>query len=116
MDKELLVYSNDELGFNKLFDIETCTVGIINGHIGLSKENQKKIERHNETDEIFIPIKGKSALFVGEDRKYVELYPGKVYCVKKGIWHSFVSDAGGTVIAVEKTDTGDGNSEYRFKW
>lgn len=109
------VFNSDNDGFSKILDIENCIIGIIKGCESITEKNQKKTERHLDTEEIFIPIAGKSSLYVGEERYKVELEIGKVYNVKKGVWHSFVSDIDALVVVVEKKGTGEKNSEYRFK-
>ena len=109
------IFNSYNDGFSKLLDIESCIVGLIKGCESITEKNQKKTERHLDTDEIFIPITGKSALYIGEARDKIELEVGKVYNVKKGVWHSFVSEIDALVIVVEKKGTGEKNSEYIFK-
>ena len=54
-------------------------------------------------------------MYIGLERKRVDLIPGNIYSVPKGVWHSFVSDEGGKVIVVEKKGTGPENSDYLVK-
>ena len=64
------------------------------------------------TDEVFVLIKGKGSLFIGEKRTRVEMEIGKVYNVKKAVWHEMVLDEEALVLIVENDDTGKENTEY----
>ena len=74
--------------------------------------NTKFMERHMLTDEVFVLIKGKGSLFIGEKRTRVEMEIGKVYNVKKAVWHEMVLDEEALVLIVENDDTGKENTEY----
>ena len=72
------------------------------------------LERHNETDEIFILLNGRAVL-IGKD-KYglhtIELECGKLYCVHKAYWHNIRLYEHSIVAVVENADTSKGNTEY----
>ncbi len=71
------------------------------------------MERHLETDEVFVLLFGTASLVVGDDKKIYDLEPGKIYNVKRGVWHQVFIDKGSKVLIVENSDTTRENSEYK---
>ncbi|MBE7046685.1 MAG: cupin domain-containing protein [Ruminococcaceae bacterium] len=78
------------------------------------EENFEKIERHNETDEVFVLLKGSAVLIIGEELNRVEMEPHKIYNVPKGVWHHIFTKEGTSVLIIENEDTGDKNSDYLY--
>ena len=72
------------------------------------------IERHLETDEVFVLLKGKGTLFIGMERIPVEMEPCKIYNVTAGTWHNIVVSEDASVLIVENSDTDKSNSEYHY--
>jgi len=78
----------------------------------------KSLERHNETDEVFLLLAGRAFLIIGEGDASVETFhavamePLKAYNVKRGVWHSCVLDTDSVVLVVENRDTTHLNSEF----
>lgn len=75
-------------------------VSVINYADSISEENQIKTERHLETDELFIPVKGTATIVVDEVNHRIVMIPDKVYNAKCGVWHSFFAKPGCVVIVV----------------
>jgi len=69
------------------------------------------IERHMQTDEVFVLLAGKVSLFIGEEMKEYVLEPGKLYNVKAGVFHQLCMDREGKVLIVENDNTTAENSE-----
>ena len=76
------------------------------------------VERHLETDEVFILFEGRCILFLadveeGEVAKIhaVDMIPKKLYNVKKGVYHTHTLSEDAHVVIVENQDTGAANSE-----
>ncbi|MBQ3125309.1 MAG: cupin domain-containing protein [Clostridia bacterium] len=78
------------------------------------EENFKKIERHNESDEVFILLTGKATLIIGEGLNKIEMEPHKLYNVPKGVWHHIFTTEGTSVLIVENDDTGAENTEFLY--
>lgn len=78
------------------------------------EENFEKIERHNETDEVFVLLKGSAVLIIGEELNRIEMEPHKIYNVPKGVWHHIFTKEGTSVLIIENEDTGDKNSDYLY--
>ena len=71
------------------------------------------MERHNETDEVFVLLAGEAALLIGEGGREVKMSVGKIYNVHKGTWHQIVTKPGARCLIVENADTCAANSERR---
>jgi ureidoglycolate hydrolase len=101
-----------------IIDFSMWRIAILNYIDEIHPEQIEKMERHNETDEVFVLIKGQGILFLGEgDRSVEKIHPhvmesGKIYNVKQHVWHSIVLSREGSVLIVENIDTGTDNSDY----
>ena len=115
MDKLVDIFDVDSEAFTPIHSFEGWTVGIINYADRLKEKNIAKVERHLETDEVFIPVLGESALYIGRNRENrIELEPGKAYNVKKGTWHAVCMSEDAKLFVVENRGTGNDNSEIIF--
>ena len=70
------------------------------------------IERHMETDEVFVLLDGEATLYIGIERTPVSMERGKIYNVRRAIWHALTISADGKVLIVENSNTCRENSEY----
>jgi len=105
-------------GYQPLIDFGMWRVAILRFLDGLQPERQRSMERHTETDEVFILTNGKGVLIVGGNGSKVEgIYPqtmgiGKIYNVKCNAWHTVLLSPDASVVIVENRDTDKHNSEY----
>ena len=105
-------------GYQPVIDFGAWRVAILNYLDEIQPANIESVERHNETDEVFVLIKGQGILFLGEGKSQVEkihpqvLEPGKIYNVKRGVWHTIVLSQDGSVLIVENQNTRKENSDY----
>ena len=105
-------------GYEPVIDFGTWRVAILNYLDEIEPERIDFMERHNETDEVFVMVKGQGILFLGEGDSGIEkIHPqvmqsGKIYNVKKSIWHTVVLSRDGSVLIVENRDTSRENSDY----
>ena len=67
------------------------------------------LERHMETDEVFVLLEGKATLLIGEDAEEVPMEKFKCYNVKKAVWHTIATSRDAHVLIVENADTADEN-------
>ena len=112
---EIAEYSEE--GFRALVTYGSWRVAIINFAERLRKENFTRIERHLETDEVFILVEGSAVLVVGSECRRIPMEKGKVYNIKKCSWHHILMDPpdpATKVIVVENADTSAENTEYRY--
>ncbi len=73
------------------------------------------LERHMETDEVFLLLEGKATLLIGEDAEEVPMEKFKCYNVLRGVWHTIATSPDAHVFIVENADTSDDNSEFLHK-
>lgn len=120
IDPRLLeIHTCREEGFHPQVDFGRWRVAVLNyiGH--LLPENLTGMQRHDETDEVFVLLKGRCILFIGEGGDQVEeihardLEPGSVYNVKRGTWHTHTLTPDASVLVVENRDTTEDNSPFR---
>lgn len=103
-------------GYKPMIDFASWRVAILRYCEELEIQNLKTMQKHNETDEVFILIEGNCILFSGEKGDNigkidgVKMEPLKLYNVKKGVWHTHTLDKKGMVVIVENRDTNDSNS------
>jgi ureidoglycolate hydrolase len=80
--------------------------------------NIEKVERHPETDEVFILLHGKAILFLmdGEENTNILLSqildPGVIYNVKPQTWHTVILSWNASILIVENANTGENNTEF----
>jgi ureidoglycolate hydrolase len=76
------------------------------------------MERHTQTDEVFILLEGQAALILGGNGPMVTglkrhvMEGGKLYNVRQNVWHSVIMSRDAMILIVENQDTGESNSEY----
>jgi len=77
------------------------------------QERPSKLQKHELTDEVFVVVRGKGWMLLGENPTRLESYPmeeGMSYVVPAGMWHAHVLEIGSQLIIVENDDTGLENS------
>jgi len=105
-------------GYQPVIDFGTWRVATLNYVDEIHPKRIEKVERHNETDEVFVLIKGQGILFLGEGERRPKkihsllMQTGKIYNVKRNIWHTIVLSRTGTVLIVENRNTSKENSDY----
>ncbi len=105
-------------GYKALVDYGAWRVAILRFEDGLLPERQTSMERHIETDEVFVLTKGQGALILGGNEAQVDglaleaMEIGKIYNIKKSVWHTVALSRDASVVIVENQDTERDNSEY----
>lgn len=103
-------------GYQPMIDYESWRVAILRYCEELEIQNLKSMQKHDESDEVFVLLKGNCILFAGGDGEDIQdvsgiiMEPLKLYNVKKGVWHTHTLDKDGTVLIVENQNTSDENS------
>jgi hypothetical protein len=117
-EKLLEVCTHDKAGYLPVIDYGAWRVAILNYSDELRAENLTAMQRHNETDEVFVLLKGRCLLFLGEGDEAVtavyaaDMQPYKIYNVKKAVWHTHTLSPDAMVLIVENRDTTVGNSPF----
>jgi len=111
---EVSEYSGE--GYLPLVDFDAWRVAVLNFIDELLPGRLDTMQRHNETAEVFVLLKGRCILFLGSgDQVVSEIYaedlrPLKFYNVKKGCWHTQTLSEDASVLIVENRDTTSENS------
>lgn len=103
-------------GYLPLIDYETWRVAVLNYCLDVRVDQLVTMQRHLETDEVFVLLEGNCVLFSGgsgehpEEIQWVKMEKNQLYNVKKGVWHNHTLDEEGSVLIIENQDTTDDNS------
>ncbi|MBN1501561.1 MAG: hypothetical protein JW982_15485 [Spirochaetes bacterium] len=118
-DKLLEIKEYRDAGYSPVVDYASWRVAVLNYDEELLPANINNMQRHDETDEVFVLLSGKCILFIGDGKDSagnitaVDMLPEKIYNVKKGVWHNHSLSNDGKVLIVENVDTEDDvNSPY----
>jgi hypothetical protein len=112
------IREHDEPGYLPLIDYQSWRVALLNHTADYLPEKIDRMQRHNDTDEVFVLLAGRCILFLGEGIESVtkvhavdmELY--KLYNVKRGVWHSHTFSKDAKILIVENRDTTLENSPF----
>lgn len=117
IDETLLTISTYEgVGYSPLIDYQSWRVAVLRYIDELEPQNLVVMQRHEETDEVFVLLNGRCILFLGDGDEQVsriyaqDMQPLKLYNVKRGAWHTHTLSQDATVLIVENRDTTDINS------
>jgi ureidoglycolate hydrolase len=105
-------------GYQPLIDFGSWRVAILRWEPGSRPEKIEFMERHTQTDEVFILLEGWATLLIGGNQEKVDdiqaqvMAGGKLYNVKQDTWHSVLLSRDASILIVENRDTDDSNSEY----
>ena len=105
---DILEYTGE--GYRRVVEYGAWTVAILNWNGEFDKNT--RIEAHMLTDEVFVLLRGRATLFIGENREAVEMEPCKLYNVKAGVYHSIEVSRDASVLIAENRDTCRGNTRY----
>jgi hypothetical protein len=117
-DKLLEVLDHTKEGYSPVVDFAAWRVALLNYSKDLLPGNITAMQRHNETDEVFVLLRGCCILFIGEgDKKVTDIFaenmqPFKIYNVKKSVWHTHTLSRDARVLIVENRDTTFDNSPF----
>lgn len=109
---EILEHTGD--GYQRNAEFESWVVATMT----YSEKNDEKfctyIERHLETDEVFVLVDGSATLVIGMEMEKVPMEKYKIYNVKKAVWHTIFTEKDAKVLIVENSNTAKENSEYHY--
>lgn len=115
---EIQNFGFDGEGLKRVYENDKWMVGIKNWKPANDAANIDCLERHNETDELFILLAGSCALLSavetpgsGLSMKVTFMEPLKVYNVPRSLWHNTVTDKNTKLILVEDSATSSKNSD-----
>jgi ureidoglycolate hydrolase len=112
----LKVDTFEGIGYQPVVDYESWRVAFLRYHPELLPENITQMQRHDETDEVFVLLEGQCILLIGEGKDEIEgvhtvdMQPFLIYNVKRGCWHSHTLSKDARILIVENRETSDNNS------
>ncbi len=130
--QEILRHTFSGQGLGRVYDNGEWMVGIKNYKPANDVEGIDCVERHNETDELFVLLDGECILLYANELmsssaemglpsgaatapvlelRALSMEPGSVYTVPKGLWHNTVTRPDTKLILVEAAATGAHNSD-----
>lgn len=119
MDEKILEISEyNGAGYQPLIDFDTWRVAILRWEEASLPERIRFMERHTQTDEVFVLLDGQAKLILGGNAEWVDgihpqvLEARKLYNVKEGVWHTVLLIRDATILIVENRDTGKENTEF----
>ena len=107
-------------GYKALIYFENWRVALLNfDPEKFTRENVAFLERHNETDEVFVLLAGQCTLYIGAGKggepgsiESMRMEPNRLYNVKKGVWHNLSGSEDMVLLIVENADTSKANSDF----
>ncbi|MBQ9197631.1 MAG: cupin [Clostridia bacterium] len=114
---EILQCQFEGEGMTRVFENEKWMVGIKNWKPMNDIANINNLERHNETDELFILLKGRCTLLYANETENglqlgaVDMEPLKVYNIPRTLWHNTVTEHDTKLALIEDSSTGSANSD-----
>jgi ureidoglycolate hydrolase len=105
-------------GYKPLINFGAWRVAILRWIETTEPEKITYLERHTQTDEVFVLLRGQASLILGGtgsmvvDLQKQAMESGKLYNVKQNSWHSVIMRRDATILIVENQDTTESNSEY----
>ena len=114
----LQIHTYDGAGYKPLVDFESWRVAMLNKNEIEHPDGITTMQRHLETDEVFVLLTGTCVLFIasnGDTPKDLHgelMKPKKLYNVPKGYWHNHFMDDRTSVLIVENQDTNAANSPH----
>jgi hypothetical protein len=112
-------YEHAGQGYNPFLIRRDWQVAQLNYESGLAFDAINQVERHQDTDEVFVTFRGEPVLIGAvEDAGALRLErrtmrPGITYDVPAGAWHAIAMRPGDAVLIVENANTHLHDVEYR---
>ncbi len=116
---EILKYAYEGKGLIRVFENAKWTVGIKNWKPENDLSNVDCLERHNESDELFVLLAGHCTLLYangsGDDLTIgkVDMEPYAVYNIPATLWHNTVTQRDTKLVLIEDSATGAANSDVK---
>jgi ureidoglycolate hydrolase len=119
IDPALLeILTHEGPAFRPLVDFGAWRVAVLNYVDHLLPQNLTNMQRHDETDEVFVLLSGRCILFIGDGGDEagaihaVDMAPLTIYNVKRGTWHNHTLSEDASVLVVENRETTRENSPF----
>ena len=108
----MLEYNGE--GDNPTMNSESWRVAIANFGEHFDEQRHNYLERQLLADKVFVLLSGEARLIIGCDFYEIEMRIGRIYHVKRGIYHALLMDRDAKVLIVENHNTSRENTEYYY--
>ncbi len=114
---KILDYAFAGEGMQRVFENEKWTVGIKNWKPANDVTGIDCLERHNQTDELFVLIEGACTLIYANETDEgivfdaVRMERDKVYNIPATLWHNTITQKDTKMILIEDSNTSMENSD-----
>lgn len=114
----LQVQEYDGPGFLPLASFGKWRVAILNFEMKSSAQELDRVERHTNTDEVFVLLRGRAVLLLGgvapqiQELQTVSMRLGSIYNVRRNSWHASLLSHDASILIVEEADTGPQNTDF----
>jgi len=111
----LEIFDYTDAGYARVMEFGAWTVALMNysENRDMCHREHPRIERHNETDEVFVLLEGEALMIIGEEKREYVMEKNKVYNVRAGVWHATLLSKDAKLLIVENSDTSGANSEVK---
>ena len=112
--KYLRVESYEGAGLQRVEEFGEWCIGVKNYKPANDPAEFTFMEKHLETDEVFVLLAGKCVLLIQTADQKIDLCPmeqGKVYCIPQGIWHNTIVSKDVKMVLIENRNTSGDNSK-----
>jgi hypothetical protein len=111
----------DSSGYNRVVEYDKWTVANLATCPDTYLEKIDSFQKHFETDEVFVLLKGSAMLFILESDEFnieklktYKLEPNKVYNVCKNTYHQHILGDDSNVLIIENSNTSDDLNSKRL--
>ncbi|WP_163536414.1 cupin [Gracilibacillus sp. YIM 98692] len=110
-------FAFDQDGMKKVYVNDNWMVGLKNWKPENDINGFNNLERHNETDELFVLLSGECHLVYAEEEdgrlafSSVQMEQNKVYNIPKTLWHNTITQKDTKLALIEAPDTSMENSD-----
>ena len=105
-------------GFARLYENENWTVALKNAGPSNCREAVVTLERHNQTDELFLLLSGNAVMMEGTVENETvtgitekKMESGCIYLIPHGVWHNTWMEPGAKFVIIENADTSYDNTD-----
>ncbi|GHT14916.1 hypothetical protein AGMMS4956_13760 [Bacteroidia bacterium] len=116
--KLIEIYQHEKQGYNPFLITDRWQVALLNYAPAEALQAIDKLDVHHETDEVFVLLRGKSALIAADIKNgaieydVIDMQPNIVYNIPKNVWHKIAMQEGSQVLIVENNNTHIGDFEF----